>query len=253
MAKRVRSCPAPTGQVRPKPDTQFLYCYNRLHIKNSNVQSLYRYVFVLPWSRNYFFRVILVGTWAVVLGTGFWRLFSYANRPGESANSGARWPAATKLVRDSATPTVLLFAHPQCPCSQASVGELERLIPHIREKARVMIVFFKPRGRSDEWAKDSLWRKASNIPGVQTLLDEDGIESNRFGAKTSGQVLLFDTQGLLVFRGGITSERGHMGDSPGRNAILAFLQVGKSTVSETPVFGCSLRNPERTVAGRKDL
>jgi hypothetical protein len=41
-----------------------------------------------------------------------------------------------------------------------------------------------------------------------------------------------------------------MGDSPGRDSILAFAQSGSALASQTSVFGCSLHNPERKTGGR---
>jgi hypothetical protein len=73
--------------------------------------------------------------------------------------------------------------------------------------------------------------------------DHDGVEARRFGAATSGQVILYDARGTLLFSGGITPARGHSGDSTGRDAILALLIDGSSEASETPVFGCSLFDP----------
>ena len=59
-------------------------------------------------------------------------------------------------------------------------------------------------------------------------------------ASTSGQTLLFDRDGDLIFSGGITGGRGHSGDNAGRDAIVSLVESGESTLDETPVFGCSL-------------
>ncbi len=194
---------------------------------------------------KYWQQVLLLTVWAILLAGGFWKLFTYANTPGESAQTTRKWPVESLLPRGTSTSTLVIFAHPRCPCSEATVGELERLMPHIQGKVKSFVVFIKPKSKSLEWAREALWKKAQAIPGVQTLLDENGIEAARFGARTSGQTLLYDLKGNLVFRGGITPERGHMGDSEGRNAILQFIETGAITQSSTPVFGCSLRNPER--------
>lgn len=194
---------------------------------------------------KYWRQVLLLTVWATLLAGGFWKLFTYANTPGASAQTNRQWPAESFLARDLSTSTLVIFAHPRCPCSAATVGELERLLPHIQGKVKTFVVFVKPKSKSLEWARESLWNRVKAIPGIQTLLDENGIEAARFGARTSGQTLLYDLKGNLVFRGGITPERGHMGDSEGRNAILQFIETGVITQSTASVFGCSLRNPER--------
>ena len=75
---------------------------------------------------------------------------------------------------------------------------------------------------------------------VARKIDNDGIEARRFGSSTSGQVMLYNTQGKLLFSGGITASRGHSGDNDGRTAIVALLTQGQALTDETPVFGCQL-------------
>jgi hypothetical protein len=198
--------------------------------------------------RRHLGQVLLLSVWVLLLGGGFWTLFVYSNTPGESAQAPQQYPADTRLDRDPNLPTLLIFGHPQCPCSKASVGELERLMPHLKGKVRTYVVFVKPKSQTENWAKEDLWKKAQSIPDVRTVLDEGGVEAGRFGAKTSGQTFLYDKIGNLVFRGGITASRGHMGDNLGRDSILAFIETGKTTIATTSVFGCSLVNPERAPA-----
>lgn len=195
--------------------------------------------------------ILLLAVWSALLGGGFWRLFMYANTPGAAAFAHPQWPADTLLSRGKKIPTLLVFAHPHCPCSEASIGELERLIPHIKGKVKVFVVFFKPNNQSNDWAKERLWEKAQVIPEVNLVLDTGGAEATRFDAKTSGQAFLYDSNGTLVFNGGITPARGHGGDNLGRDSILDFVDTGKTDIPKTSVFGCALKNPERAVVGEK--
>lgn len=178
--------------------------------------------------------------WSLALSVGFWKLTLYGVTPGLAAQSKSRWPAHTDLQRTLQAPALVAFVHPRCPCSAATLSELERLMPSLYRRFAVTVVFFKPKGETDAWAQQALWRKARAIPGVETRIDEAGVEATRFGAQTSGQVFLFDQQGALVFEGGITPERGHSGDSVGRSAILHFVQHGTSEIAHAPVFGCAL-------------
>ena len=57
------------------------------------------------------------------------------------------------------------------------------------------------------------WRSAAAIPGVTVHVDHDGGEARRFGAETSGFVVLYDAHGELLFAGGITTGRGQAGDN----------------------------------------
>ncbi|HUR59158.1 MAG TPA: hypothetical protein VM029_15690, partial [Opitutaceae bacterium] len=93
-----------------------------------------------------------------------------------------------------------------------------------------------------DWPHTDLWRRAAAIPGVKVLTDVDGRAAARFGAVTSGQALLFDTAGRLLFSGGITGARGHQGDNAGRRAVVARVFGRETAPAHTPVFGCSLVN-----------
>ena len=103
------------------------------------------------------------------------------------------------------------------------------------------VLFYQPKSESVEWVRTDLWRSAAAIPGVEVLVDPENAIAARFGAFTSGQTLLFDRDGRLMFRGGITASRGHSGDNPGRDVVLALLQGPKAPLQATPDFGCSLR------------
>ena len=98
----------------------------------------------------------------------------------------------------------------------------------------------KPTGVSDEWAQSDLWRTAASLPDVTVVRDDDGLEARRFGASTSGQTLLYDEAGVLLFAGGITGARSHRGDNDGRRAIVELLNRESSSRAPTKVFGCAL-------------
>jgi len=72
------------------------------------------------------------------------------------------------------------------------------------------------------------------------LRDDDGLEATRFGVITSGQTVLYDPSGALLFSGGITGARGHAGDNAGRASLVSLLNQGKTDLSSTSVFGCPL-------------
>lgn len=181
---------------------------------------------------------------------GFGKLLTYSNVAGASAAPLGQWPAKSQLKRESAKATLVVFSHPHCPCSQATLSELERLLPKIINKVKIVSVFVELKGFGEEWAKDSLWRRSESLPGVTSVLDRDGKEAEIFGAKTSGQVFLFSAEGEVIFQGGITPARGHMGESSGHDAILAFFEKGEPSKANSPVFGCSLVRPERSIAGK---
>jgi hypothetical protein len=153
----------------------------------------------------------------------------------------AAFPADSSLQHAADKPTLLLFLHPRCPCSHATVRELDELLAQTQgEGIAVTIVFVIPSGVAPGWEQGDLWNAANALPGVRVVRDIDGVESLRFHVKGSGHALLYDQTGRLVFSGGITPSRGHEGDNRGRSAIVDYIRTGHTVVNQTPVFGCSL-------------
>lgn len=214
--------------------------------------------------------VILGGAWLLVVLGGLKFLLDYQSGAGRSAVAPNTWPAASRIERDPARATLVLIAHPHCPCTRATMAELEHVMARAAGRLHCVVVFSIPPGRPEAWGHSELWRTAARIPGVERIADRDGIEARRFGTITSGQALLYDREGRLVFSGGITPGRGHAGDNAGRDAIVAFAlgerrpmgvpalpalpasvparrdaPPGKwlAPVLSTPVFGCALSCP----------
>jgi hypothetical protein len=136
--------------------------------------------------------------------------------------------------------TLLVFIHPQCPCSRASLGELARIIAAARDRVQTTVFFYVPPDSKEDWAHTDLWTSAASIPDVRVTADPDANIARQFGARTSGQTLLYDLHGNLAFSGGITAARGHSGDNDGRDSIVALLLGKTPRRSTTPVFGCGL-------------
>lgn len=165
---------------------------------------------------------------------------NHANAPGRSGAIPQRWPAQSLIALDANRPTLIMFVHPYCPCTRASLGELDSLMARCRGQFNAHVVFVKPAGLGEYQAKSDLWRRASAIPGVTVHSDSSGSETRLFHPETSGQTVLYDRDGRLLFQGGITISRGHAGDNPGRSALVALLNHQLVNEVETPVFGCSL-------------
>ena len=135
----------------------------------------------------------------------------------------ALWPAQSRIARKPGSLSLVMVVHPHCPCSRASIEELADLMVQAHGRLEASVVFIKPPGFTSNWAKTSLWRSAAAIPGVSETVD-DGREARLFGAATSGQTMGYDRNGRLLFSGGITAARGHLGDNPGASAITALLE-----------------------------
>jgi hypothetical protein len=180
--------------------------------------------------------------WLLTASAGAWVLLDYENTPAAVGATPPTWPADSAITVQPDRPTLLLFAHPHCPCSRATLEELNRLVTRCTGPVTVVVLFIRPAGVTDDWTVTSLRKSAEAIPGINVRLDPDGREANRFGAESSGQVVLYNSQGRLLFSGGITAARGHAGDNAGENVVVALVNGQNANIKQTAVFGCSLQD-----------
>jgi hypothetical protein len=150
---------------------------------------------------------------------------------------------ACRLAADR--PTLLMFIHPRCPCTRASLGELEQLLHDCRGRLAAQVFVYRPQSAAPGWEQTDVYRTAASIPGVELRIDHDGAERDRFGARVSGETLLYDAAGRLRFHGGITAGRGHRGDNAGRDALEACVLSGAASKASAPVFGCTLASSDK--------
>ena len=140
--------------------------------------------------------------WFCAVGTGMSWMWEYESTPGPEALPGSQWPSDSSIARSEELPTLVLFAHPRCPCTRATMRELELIVAHCTQKLDVQVIFFRPEGASGGWERTDIWAAAESLPGVTVTCDEGGQEAKRFDATTSGFALLFDRWGNLLFSGG---------------------------------------------------
>lgn len=184
-------------------------------------------------------------TWIAAVAFGLGTLFQYENAPGRVGALPREW-SSTEIVRATDRPTLVMLAHPRCPCTEASLGELAQIMARLQGKVAAYVLFIKPKGVGRDWEDTNLRRTAEAIPGVRVLFDLDGAEARQFGAETSGHTLLFGADGRLLFSGGITASRGHAGDNAGESALVALVNHQTPARTRTLVFGCSLANSSET-------
>lgn len=198
--------------------------------------------------KKFFLTACLGVIWIAATACGLGFLLRYESTPGLVGVVGASWPANSSIQRSGPNSTLVMLAHPHCPCTRASIGELAQIIANTQGKLTAYVLFTKPAGAGTDWDDTELRRSAAAIPGVTVVTDNEGSEARRFGAETSGHTLLFDSNGALLFSGGITASRGHAGRNAGESAIIAAVNGERSDRGRTPIFGCSLiRQPGREV------
>lgn len=188
----------------------------------------------------------LFGLWLITVVAGFGYLFRYQANPGRGAEAPARWPTTSKLVLEPDGLTLVLFVHPRCPCTRASLLEFHRVLTDGHERISGRVVISVPETADRQWPETDLLDYATEQLKVPVLIDIDLIETRRFGIHTSGDALLYDYRGQLLFSGGLTPSRGHQGDSRGRALVLGVEQESmqqQDTLGTSAVYGCPLENP----------
>ena len=193
---------------------------------------------------------MLIGglVWVAILVTGFFILAGEEFTPVTDFAVKTTFPPRSTLALAPGVPTLIMFAHPRCPCTRASMHELAESMVSLQHRVAATIVFTLPKGVAPHWEQGELWQEAAAIPGIQVVTDRDGQEAGRFGVKGSGHVLLYEPSGQLAFSGGITPSRGHEGDNPGRSAVISLVLQGRSPVNHTPVYGCPLLEPPTSLS-----
>jgi len=65
-------------------------------------------------------------TWLMLISAGLFAMADYGSEQGQSGAAPAHWPDGLQdmIQPDPSRPTLVLFAHPLCPCTRASLWEL---------------------------------------------------------------------------------------------------------------------------------
>jgi hypothetical protein len=182
----------------------------------------------------------LVWFGAAVGGLGL--LARYASTGGAPAEAPHDWPTSSRLSLDAQRHTLVMIVHPQCPCSRASLVELNGLMGRLPGRIAAHVLLSTPDGFDEDFAHGPLFELASTIPDTEIVIDVGSPEADLFGAKTSGQTYLFSPEGDLLFAGGITPSRGHQGNSIGRQTIISLVTEAQAEQDVSQVFGCPMQS-----------
>ncbi len=128
-----------------------------------------------------------------------------------------------------------MFVHPECTCTLASLEQLRRLEALTGNGIAADIVLWHPSVSHNQrdWTAES--------GGAKIFNDQSGQEARPFGAKTSGQTLIYDEAGQLAYAGGLTVFRAEPGGDPLLQQILRGIGApNQKTALEKAVFGCPI-------------
>lgn len=187
---------------------------------------------------------MIVLLWTALVLSGLGLLWLYESTPGPAVHPPSRWPADSILERSDKAPTLVLFAHPGCPCTLSSMSLLSGVLPRFDGRVRTVVAVNRPSESQEGWEGPG-WRSAlGRLTQASVVYDVDGAEARRFGIVTSGHVVLYGLDGRLRFSGGISAGRSHRDDNPGLEALERALDEEgprpEELVARAPVFGCAL-------------
>lgn len=181
-----------------------------------------------------------IALWAVGLAAALAYLGDYAASEGDAGEPPRQWLDEAPWLQAESGGTLVMFAHPRCPCTRASLRELAIILAARPSFGRVYIAFQRPEDADAGWSDSMIVRQAAALSGVEVVWDVGGVAAASFGAKTSGHVLVYDEHGELSFSGGVTGLRGHDGWNLGRASVAALGDGSAPIVDRTAVFGCPL-------------
>jgi hypothetical protein len=203
------------------------------------------------------YSAVLAWSAAVVAGYLWITNYGFATYQPTDHITQNQWPRDSSLTLAPERPTLVLFLHPKCPCTRATIRELEKILTGHRltpqRLPKIIAVASLPVSASEDWHNTDTITSALQLPNSSVVWDINGIESSRFGAVTSGTVMVYLPSGKRVFAGGVTASRGHEGDNTGSDLVVATLTEHDQTAeASTPAFGCRLCTTEpRCTSARK--
>lgn len=170
-------------------------------------------------------------------------LLRYEKTPGRLDSAPLHWPQGVAEAGDKRLPTLVVVLHPRCSCSRASLTELKKAAESFQTPFNALLLLSKPSSGGGDLQKMSSMDTLRDWH-AQVVLDEDGALAARFGAQTSGEVILYSAEDLtarrnLLYAGGVTGARGMEGENPGAEALVRAFREQRHQASR-PVFGCGL-------------
>ncbi|MBX9689053.1 MAG: hypothetical protein K2X27_20255 [Candidatus Obscuribacterales bacterium] len=185
---------------------------------------------------------LLVALWLSLVICGSALGLNYEKTPEQTKTAADIFPPKTCLKLNKEGFTLVFFAHPKCPCTQASLHNLAGFLSEAKH-VKAYACFMAPANFQGDWLEGANFNSAQNLHGLQLLVDSEQHEIRAFGASNSGETFLFDSNGRLRFHGGITAARGHEGDNDGLEALYE-ITGGRKDKAEYAVYGCALQNNE---------
>jgi hypothetical protein len=180
--------------------------------------------------------------WIVIVAAGVGTLAVYSQTPGPADAPPVMGGFGQRSASAKSHWSLIIGIHPKCPCTLATISELQRIMRQCAGTLSCSVVAFVPTNAPGNWTDTESVRQAREIPGVEVVNDVGGSKLTHLGIQTSGAAVLYDSTGTPRFHGGITPSRGHEGVNIGSETICALINGQQPFVADTPVFGCRITN-----------
>lgn len=195
----------------------------------------------LPLSKTVL-STVAFASWAMLITFGAAALIIDSSKPGLSGTAPWHFPESETGIQQGPNPVLLVFLHPHCPCSRSTLAQIQSVLETHSGKMDCRIYVVVPPQASEGWESGTIVNQLKAFEKATIEIDRNGTVASQFSAKTSGQVLLYRSDGVLGFSGGITAPQSQAGQSPGLLALVARLQNEELPHLQSPVFGCPLFN-----------
>lgn len=199
----------------------------------------------IPQQRNRWLFKLIATIWVGGIVAGGFAMFRHEFTAGETEPAPQELPKEFSKLgpKTDAELTLIMAVHPDCPCTSASIEQLDRFLTSHPEKTQAVAFFWTDPQNPDpiDLSSNAYWSRLSKMKAARIYPDPGGQNAAKLGALVSGAVAAYDANGKLRFQGGLTATRGHAGPSPSID-VLTCIAEGREICgsNQSPNFGCSL-------------
>src|SRR5688572_15289890 len=108
--------------------------------------------------------------WSAAVLAGIQRIWAYEGTPGGQLSVLATWPDSSLMSVDRERTTVMMFVHPLCACTRASLIELREALDVMDPAPAVWIVLLSPVGIVED-SNEHIAAIAQRIPEATIVTD----------------------------------------------------------------------------------
>ena len=101
-------------------------------------------------------------------------LINFETKPGLPPTPPPVWPRQVKVTHVPNKNQIIVIAHPQCGCTQATLQQLAEVTD-----AAVSVLVYRPDSKSN-WGKSPIWQQVRLIKGASVDWDDGGKTAPRF-------------------------------------------------------------------------